>query len=109
VFNSLPIGVVEAADSNSEASSTSVHFKRKKAKKNIFPGHPPVTRSQMDSSNNEQDPNCADSPNPLHYSSEHDSEKELKSLEEQPQDVGTARVEQVLTANASRSVEEQLA
>ncbi|KAK1684838.1 hypothetical protein QYE76_045686 [Lolium multiflorum] len=108
VFNSLPIGVIEPTDSNSETSSTSVHFKRKKARKNIVPGHRPITRSQMNSSNDENESNHAESHKPLCDNSVHNSENELKSHEEQP-DGNTASVEQVLTANASRSVEEQIA
>jgi hypothetical protein len=108
VFNVLPIGVTEATDSNSETSSTSVHFKRKKSKKNIVPGHRPVTRSQIDSSNEENYSDHAESHKPLRDGSEH-SENELKAHEEQQPDVGTIRVEQVLVANAERSVEEQLA
>jgi hypothetical protein len=65
VFNVLPIGVTEATDSNSETSSTSVHFKRKKSRKNIVPGHRPVTRSQIDSSNEENYSDHAESHKPL--------------------------------------------
>ena len=43
VLNCFPVGVTEAAENSSEASSTSVHFKRKKAKQNVVPGHRPVT------------------------------------------------------------------
>src|SRR4051812_36781876 len=51
VFNSLLIGIMEAIKRNSETSSTSIQFKRKNAKKNVVPSHRPVTRSQIDSSN----------------------------------------------------------
>jgi hypothetical protein len=43
VLSSMPVEVTEVSNSTSEASSTSVHFKRKKPRKPIPPGHRPVT------------------------------------------------------------------
>jgi hypothetical protein len=39
----MPVEVTEVSNSTSEASSASVHFKRKKPRKPIPPGHRPVT------------------------------------------------------------------
>jgi hypothetical protein len=68
----------EDSKSNSETSSTSIHIKRNKAKKNVVPDHRPVTRIQMDSSKDKCDSNCAESHDPLRDGFAHNSDNELK-------------------------------
>ena len=106
----MPVGVTEVADDTSEASSTSTHFKRKKARKNVVMGHRPVTRSQANSGNEEHDSNYSGSHNPLHSNSssspENDPQHDINAYELRSRSFEPSYAEQVLAANETRSVEQ---
>uniref|UniRef100_J3MCF1 Uncharacterized protein n=1 Tax=Oryza brachyantha TaxID=4533 RepID=J3MCF1_ORYBR len=71
VLASMPVGVTVPANSTGDESSTSTHFKRKKARKNVVPGHRPMTRSFRNS-----DASYSASHNPL-YDATTSSENEV--------------------------------
>ncbi|XP_024311258.1 uncharacterized protein LOC112269245 [Brachypodium distachyon] len=109
VFNALPVGITEAADDSSETSSTTIHFKRKRPRKEIVPGHRPVTRSLKNSSNEEEDSACSGSYNLLRKDSPPTTDSEPDAREKEPHDFDPRCVEQVLAANETLSTEEKLA
>ena len=103
VFQAMPVGVRAASDKTSETSSTSTHFKRKKARKTVIEGPRRSTRSQKGSDYEELGSSCGGSYNPLSDSTPCPSENEIELHH------GAEHTEQVLAANETRSVEEQLA
>ncbi|KQK12555.1 hypothetical protein BRADI_1g04506v3 [Brachypodium distachyon] len=109
VFNALPVGITEAADDSSETSSTTIHFKRKRPRKEIVPGHRPVTRSLKNSSNEEENSASSGSYNPMRKDSPPTTDSEPDAREEEPHDFDPRCVEQVLATNETRSTEERLA
>ncbi|TVU51241.1 hypothetical protein EJB05_02652, partial [Eragrostis curvula] len=110
IFSSMPVGITDMGGTSSETSSTSTHFKRKKSRHDV--DHRPVTRSQTNSGNMENNLMFVGSYNPL-YNDLHGPENELLDtagssdvpprLEGEP-----SQVEQVLATNDGRSVDEQM-
>uniref|UniRef100_J3MFE1 Retrotransposon gag domain-containing protein n=1 Tax=Oryza brachyantha TaxID=4533 RepID=J3MFE1_ORYBR len=72
----MPVGVTVPANSTGDESSTSTHFKRKKAQKNVVPGHRSVTRSFRNFDNENHDSSYSGSHNPL-YDATTSSENEV--------------------------------
>ena len=87
----------------SETSSTSIHFKRKKARKTVVEGPRRKARSQKGSDYEELGSSCGGSYNPLSDSTPCPSKNEIELRH------SAEHTEQVLAANETRSVEEQLA
>uniref|UniRef100_J3N1M7 Retrotransposon gag domain-containing protein n=1 Tax=Oryza brachyantha TaxID=4533 RepID=J3N1M7_ORYBR len=98
------VGVTVPANSTGDESSTSTHFKRKKARKNVVPGHRPMARSFRNSHNEIHDSSYSGSRNPLY-----DATTSNEVAESNPREPHQAPVEQVLATNETRSLEERLA
>ncbi|KAF7022825.1 hypothetical protein CFC21_035467 [Triticum aestivum] len=103
VFNAMPVGVKGVTDNSSETSSASIHFKRKKACKTVVEGPCRTTWSQKGSDHEELGSSNGGSYNPLSDSTPCPSENEIELHH------GAEHTEQVLAANETRPVEEQLA
>jgi hypothetical protein len=118
VLSSMPVEVTEVSNSNSEASSASAHFKRKKPRKQIPLGHRPVTRSRTNSGNMEDRSIYVGSYNPL-YNEPTNVENDLvntagsdepKDDESHSQNGNSGPThEEVLMANSGGSAEQQVA
>ncbi|XBI73253.1 hypothetical protein VPH35_067036 [Triticum aestivum] len=103
VFNAMPVGVKGVTDNSSETSSVSIHFKRKKARKTVVEGPRRMTRSQKGSDHEELGSSNGGSHNPLLDRTPCPSENDTELHH------GAEHTEQVLAANETRPVEEQLA
>lgn len=107
VLSSMPVGITKAVDSTSDASSASVHFKRKKARKIVVPGHRLVTRSVSSFDNEEHVSLSYSRPDKTLRSTSTSSENEISKSN--PREPPETQVEQVLATNETRSAEERLA
>jgi hypothetical protein len=117
VLSSMSVEVTEVSNSNSEASSASVHFKRKKLRKQIPLGHRPVTRSRTNAGNMEDRSIYVGSYNPL-YNEPTNVENDLvntagsdepKDDESHSQNGNSGPTHEVLMANSGGSAEQQVA